>query len=941
LPDFAVRFHGAKDDNLAYCVFNEYDLCMRFEKRACKCVRLSLLIFVFVGAGAARGQGIRLVERAPDPHGSPRPARDDRDVPLRTSLYFQLAPAKTASGLKNPSADSVAILLKATGRADLGLLRQGGRFARGGSGWLKPTTDLSGATSLAVYLELPGPLEPATTYTVFVSAAPEGDSAPAGNAGSWTFTTTSPGAASALDFTLNLAAPPLEWHGHFFSGLCNVTFCSEAANYGPTYDLMTEARKLHPLAWSYQRDFWPTGSEFRPGGFLPQRLPNIIREGETRRISAIEPRNGGVLLRLADLFGREQYGIPAGRSLAEEYHPGDRVLIADGVSDAQATVISVDVAAVTLTVTAFASPPSGWKIAYDGPLPEQEDPDAPGLFPPGGCYLRKFLPCGTPYYYWGRLDKEWDLIHRKYGRRIMVNFADAPGDLARDGRSWTTVKDYAEWHETAKTIAGHIIDRYGVAALSFTWSVFNEPDLLGVFWRADWNELQRFYDYTSDAILRAFEDRGYDSNKVFIGGLELGGIFGTNLKLHEFLAHCSPTARAEGALPLNAAVADHRLDGKRSKRVDFICRGHGGKGAPCDFISIHSYNRAEMMAAKLIRAKEIALQIDPDYYKALWINSHESCPDWLPPPDQAAADSYLGNGYFPSWCLDVVRRLLRQAERDSRYAYGEAILTVWPPPANFAGLNAITRVIHCDDNGDGRLDRTVTIPMPIFHALGMLSDLGPRYWVLPERTLAGNVVSGFASRDGQGTIRILLYAHDARDTQSRSDASFDMTLDVDGVGWAGPAWIEECRIDREHNSPFKLIREILDRPAQSGGREAARLAEVIARLQSDSPALQRQALETLTQLDARTQRAASEAVLRLAGRAKDKQIRDAAAGFLRKQAGPVAYPAADIEKLRKACECHPSARAMHPRQANGHLRFTVRVASNGCNFVTIKPDRAP
>ena len=52
--------------------------------------------------------------------------------------------------------------------------------------------------------------------------------------------------------------------------------------------------------------------------------------------------------------------------------------------------------------------------------------------------------------------------------------------------------------------------------------------------------MQKFYDYTSDGILRAFEDSGYDSRKVFIGGLELGGVFGVNLKLNEFLSHCSP-----------------------------------------------------------------------------------------------------------------------------------------------------------------------------------------------------------------------------------------------------------------------------------------------------------------------------------------------------------------------------------------------------------------
>ncbi len=155
-------------------------------------------------------------------------------------------------------------------------------------------------------------------------------------------------------------------------------------------------------------------------------------------------------------------------------------------------------------------------------------------------------------------------------------------------------------------------------------------------------------------------------------------------------------------------------------------------------------------------------------------------------PDEAAADAYLGNGYFSSWCLDVVHRQIQWAARDPRYAYGETILTVWPPPDNFAGLNAITRVIHCDDDGDSRADRTVTIPMPIFHALGMLSDLGDRYWVLPERVANGNVTGGFASRDEQGVIRILLYAHHSRDTQSRSEASFDVTLDLDGLAGLAP-----------------------------------------------------------------------------------------------------------------------------------------------------------
>ena len=104
----------------------------------------------------------------------------------------------------------------------------------------------------------------------------------------------------------------------------------------------------------------------------------------------------------------------------------------------------------------------------------------------------------------------------------------------------------------------------------------------------------------------------------------------------------------------------------------------------------------------------------------------------------------------------------RSGGQDPRFGFGETILTVWPPPSNFTGINAVTRVIHVDDDGDGRGDRTVTVPMPIFHVLGLLSDLGDRYWALPERRIGGHVVSGFASRDARGVVRVLLYSHHAK-----------------------------------------------------------------------------------------------------------------------------------------------------------------------------------
>ncbi len=571
---------------------------------------------------------VQLLQRRPDPYGYPRPSAGETNVPTGTSLFLQLG-FQDQNTTDTVDPDSVTVRIEPAGGPAADVLLLGKRFADGYSGKVFPSGNPRQA--IAVYIDSRAELQPATTYAVTVSArSKQGGVLPAAK-GSWQFTTAAAAKVThAVRFPLDLSASPVRWHGGFFTGFCKPSFCTSASNRIPAYELMDGVRRIAAAAtsqgdgprttpgllppgpvpptkaWSLQRDFWLTGMEHQPG-FITGGLPNVVRERETRRITATEKHADGILLRVEDFFGHAQYGIASGRPLADDYHPGDEILIADGVNHARAKVVAVVDDAKesrSLLVTSFTEPSGGWKIAYARPLPKEEDSHAPGLFPPGGCYLRKLRPAGTPHYYWGRVDKEWDIAHRRFGRRLAVNFADAPGDLAVDGQNWTYPKDYAEYHEVVRTYTAHLIERYGDACLDFVWSVFNEPDLAVAFWRSgDWNELQKFYDYSVDGILRAFEDHGYDSDRVFVGGLEIGAIFGTHIEapiLKIFLNHCSPTAECAGELPLNAALADSHLDGKRSRRVENLCRAHGGKGSPCDFISVHSYNAASVTAAKLI-----------------------------------------------------------------------------------------------------------------------------------------------------------------------------------------------------------------------------------------------------------------------------------------------------------------------------------------------------
>jgi hypothetical protein len=63
-------------------------------------------------------------------------------------------------------------------------------------------------------------------------------------------------------------------------------------------------------------------------------------------------------------------------------------------------------------------------------------------------------------------------------------------------------------------------------------------------------------------------------------------------------------------------------------------------------------------------------------------------------------------------------------------------------------------------------------------------------------------------------VRVVLCSHHSQDTQSRSTASFNVALKVDGLAWKGPVQVRQCRFDSEHNSYFTEARALRDDPAR-------------------------------------------------------------------------------------------------------------------------------
>ena len=142
--------------------------------------------------------------------------------------------------------------------------------------------------------------------------------------------------------------------------------------------------------------------------------------------------------------------------------------------------------------------------------------------------------------------------------------------------------------------------------------------------------------------------------------------------------------------------------------------------------------------------------------------------------DLAAADGYLGNGY-PTWCLDVVRRQL--AERHATPVRFRGDPHRLAPIQNFSRLNAVARVLQCDDNGDGRSDRGHG-PVPSSTCWGS-SRPGRRYWVLPDQHIGGHTVTGFAS-GMSGRSRGHLFASRGRHAGAPND-NFALTF-LGGLG---------------------------------------------------------------------------------------------------------------------------------------------------------------
>jgi len=153
---------------------------------------------------------------------------------------------------------------------------------------------------------------------------------------------------------------------------------------------------------------------------------------------------------------------------------------------------------------------------------------------------------GNPVYSWTIIDHIFDTFHAA-GIKPIVEIGFMPEALSTHpepyrhnfpkGSIYTgwayPPRDYAKWSELVFQFTRHLRARYGDAEVkTWLWEVWNEPDI--EYWKGAPEEYFKLYDFTADAVLRAFPE-------ARIGGPDSTGPGNPHASefLRQFLEHCA------------------------------------------------------------------------------------------------------------------------------------------------------------------------------------------------------------------------------------------------------------------------------------------------------------------------------------------------------------------------------------------------------------------
>ncbi|MBN2030684.1 DUF2961 domain-containing protein [bacterium] len=390
---------------------------------------------------------------------------------------------------------------------------------------------------------------------------------------------------------------------------------------------------------------------------------------------------------------------------------------------------------------------------------------------------------GEPIYNWTIVDNVIDNILSK-GFKPIITLTFMPDDLASDPNNrndWNDAnvsppKDYDKWRNLNYETVKHLTERYGSAELE-TWyfEVWNEPDLPWFFWvdhpdtvnylgRGDHREYFKLYDYAVDGAVAA-------NSNIKIGGPAIAGDI--DLFINKWIDH------AEGEV--NYAT------GEIGTRIDFISRhNYGGTDSILDFVSM---------------TLEAVYWTSPSFYNKMVSNEIEYILTETGP--STTLQNWLNTRYVPAWIVKEIDAFVQLGD-EKGIAYIPDVTCFWtfPTPANYGGHFGIATALGNEWNppADGVVKR------PAFNTYEMLGMMHEERIGL-NGTVYGDPVHGFATKNGDQSVEVILYHLDEEDFYNENSQTLTVDLTINQIPF-DDCLVQVYKIDETHSNGYTVWKDL-------------------------------------------------------------------------------------------------------------------------------------
>jgi len=403
---------------------------------------------------------------------------------------------------------------------------------------------------------------------------------------------------------------------------------------------------------------------------------------------------------------------------------------------------------------------------------------------------------GHPVYRWTIVDHIFDTFHAA-GIKPIVEIGFMPealsthpepyrhnfpkGSIGSIYTGWAyPPRDYAKWSELVFQFTRHLRERYGDAEVkTWLWEVWNEPDI--DYWKGTPEEYFKLYDFTADAVLRAFPE-------ARIGGPDSTGPGNPHAAefLRQFLEHCA-----------------HQTD-----------YATGKTGSPLRFVSFHPKgspkwlgDHVQMGIARQLTAIKNGFQIVASFkeWRQTPIVLGESDPEGCAAcsAQENPQNAYRNGELFASYTAEAMNSIYALASSEQVSFLGAVTWSFeFEDQPYFAGFRELA------SNG---LDKPV---LNAFRMLGMLGDERlqvtssaalPTDDVVLNGVRARPDITAIATRTDHGIQLLIWNYHD--DNLPAPDAPIDLT--IEGLPPdVTRALSEHFRIDAHHSNSFAVWKQM-------------------------------------------------------------------------------------------------------------------------------------